>query len=67
MFNDIFGVSSQNIHIYMDKIVKLYNQHKQLNKFLHQMNEKMLKHTGPFLVFSEKDVQMMKDAKLLKH
>ena len=43
MFNEIFGVSQQNIHIYVEKIVKLYKNHKQTHKHLARLNRDMFK------------------------
>ncbi len=63
MFNDIFGVSAQNIHIYLDKIVKLYNQHKVIVGHLNKLNGSMLKFEGAFLKLNPKDVSMMTEAK----
>ena len=43
MFNEILGVSSQNIHIYLEKIVKLQTQHKRVAKHLRCMDQLMFK------------------------
>jgi hypothetical protein len=60
MFNDIFKVSQQNIHIYMEKLIKLYMQHKRLIKHLRGMNAAMFKLESGFLDLSPLDLAFMK-------
>jgi hypothetical protein len=67
MFNDIFGVSPQNVHIYIEKIIKLYDHHKRIIKHLKKTNATMFKKDEyGFLVLSPLDLTMMKEAKQLK-
>lgn len=66
MFASIFGVSDQNLHIYLEKIMRLHDQHEAILNHLQTMNNKMLKTEKPFFKASGRDSQLQQDAAELK-